>query len=306
MDAEMTRLRALVRLKKKLDRGPRYLLDETRRAMIAEALEGHLLEGETFKALKATGVGVVLEIDSVALHGDLRGDEWGRLDTILAALASVENVSGGGVIKFEAIVILRPLTEAVATGYFDAFGALWRGMLAERISGDAWTTAMGRLKRLRDAVQRWPVDDIRVLTGIDRIVAHAVASPPPPRPLLEPGPNDVTLPEILIAYRAAAAGEEPIRLVSGKAWRDLFHEEGEIRIGRLRLRLFKRDNGARGTVHARHDDGRVSDFERLHAMGPDPLHVMDEDEFEKLCGLLEALEPVAQQGLGDRGDEPLQ
>jgi hypothetical protein len=41
-------------------------------------------------------------------------------------------------------------------------------------------------------------------------------------------------------------------------------------------------------------------------MGPDPLHVLDNDEFEKLCDLLEALEPVAQQGLGDRSDEPLQ
>ncbi len=101
----------------------------------------------------------------------------------------------------------------------------------------------------------------------------------------------MTLPEIHAAYEAAAAGTERIRLVSAKPWRHLFHEQGEIRIGALTITLFKRDAGARGTISARHDDGRASDFDALHAMGPDPLHLIDASVFDRLCDRLEALEP---------------
>jgi hypothetical protein len=298
MDKKLNRLRAIVRLRSRSDRHACYLASDEERSQIAAVLGRHLREGETFKAYRGPGGGVRIEIASAVLvdefladGGRAHGDDRDHLYTILAALRAFERGALPWKLNIHAIVLVRPVAGAVTETLADAIARIWRAMLAERVSEDAWTFASRRLMLLREATMRWPVEDGRAVQRIRRIVDRAFASPPPPRPLKLPGPDDVTLEEISDVYRAAIAGVERIRLVGDRPWRDLFHEQGDIRIGGLTLTLFRRDAGARATVAARHDDGRRSNRTRLRAMGPDPLYVLDGDGFYRLCDLLDALEP---------------
>jgi hypothetical protein len=304
MTAEIIHMRALVRLPTQRDRRVRLWVDTDLGDLIGRFVRPHLRPDESVDVLKEGGNGVRIEITSSALQDAWRrlakdrrswntddDDDGFRLDRILAALAQFERACRASLVSVQAVALHRRPPQAVSEACWDAVQEIWRGVLAERVSEDAWLAAMGRQKRLRHALTRWPVDEARALAHAAQIVERAFACPPPPRPLSPPGPDDVTLPEIMDAYRKAAAGDALIRLVSDKPWRDLFHEQDDIRIGALTLTLSKRDHGARGTVAARHDDGRASDFERLRAMGPDPLHVIDAQSFERLCDLLEALEP---------------
>jgi hypothetical protein len=298
MNPEFIWLRAIVRLRSRSDREARYLAHDEQHDLIAAVLSGRLREGETFKAFRGPGDGVRVEIasstlveDFLADGGRARGDDWDHLCTILDALSAFERGALKWKLRLHAIVLVRPVSTDITEALADAMDRIWRGMLAEKIGEDAWTLASRRLALLREAAMRRPVDDARAVERVRKIVDRAFASPPPPRPLSPPGPDDVTLAEIAEAYRAAAAGVQRVRLVGDKPWRDLFHEQGDIRVGPLVITLFKRDAGARATVAVRHDDGRRSDRKRLRAMGPDPIHVLDGDGFYRLCDLLDGLKP---------------
>jgi hypothetical protein len=298
MDPQFIWLRAIVRQRTRADRKARYLASDAQRELVAGVLGRHLQENETFTVYQGSGDGIRIQIASATLVEDFladggraRGDDWDHLCTVIQALTAFEHGALKWKFRIEAIVLVRPLSNSLTEALADGFDRTWRGMLAEQVSEDAWLLGIGRFRLLRETAMRRRVDDARAVSHVRKIVERAFISPPPSRPLSPPRPDEVTLLEITDAYRAAVDGRERMRLVSDKPWRDLFHEEGDIRIGPLVLTLFKRDAGARGTISARHDDGRSSNFERLRAMGPDPLHVIDGEVFDRLCGLLEALEP---------------
>jgi hypothetical protein len=190
------------------------------------------------------------------------------------------------------LVILwrRPGGGRRAAAWLDAIDKLWREWRRRRIADDAFEDAREALSVLHRRVWDEAEDHGPLLPKIGEILAEARRHPPPARqfPPLPPGQVDVA--EVMDVLRRIASGSaRPQVVFPAKGWKHLWHGVGEFTLDGWSIEAFKRNFGMKYVQEVRAPDGRTGDYETFAAREGNPFSLLDDDEQDAICEILERL-----------------
>jgi hypothetical protein len=190
------------------------------------------------------------------------------------------------------LVILwrRPVAGEWAAAWLDAIDKLWREWRRRRIADDAFEDAREALSVLHRRVWDEAEDHGPLLPKIGEILAEARRHPPPARqfPPLPPGQVDVA--EVMDVLRRIASGSaRPQVVFPAKGWKHLWHGVGEFTLDGWSIEAFKRNFGMKYVQEVRAPDGRTGDYETFAAREGNPFSLLDDDEQDAICEILERL-----------------
>jgi hypothetical protein len=88
--------------------------------------------------------------------------------------------------------------------------------------------------------------------------------------------------------RAIAAGEVIPRIIAPAKWSDLVHSIGSFEAQGWMIDAFKRSDGMKYVQAVVAPDGRTGDFDHFHNREGDPFCLLDDDEQDRVCDVLDA------------------
>lgn len=87
----------------------------------------------------------------------------------------------------------------------------------------------------------------------------------------------------------ANGSARPEAIFPVRGWKHLYHGIGEFRVDGWSIEAFKRNFGMKYVQAARSPDGRAGAYETFHAREGDPFSLLEDDEQDAICEVLEVL-----------------
>jgi hypothetical protein len=170
---------------------------------------------------------------------------------------------------------------------------LYRDWHRRRIDDDAFHVALDRFHELHDHVWNRFGDWRPLMPEFDAILEEA-RKHPAPRAELPPLPKGaVGVDEVVAVLRRILSGDAVPQLVSPKSgWKHLFHSIGVVAVDGWIIHAFKRNEGVKHVDKAIAPDGRTGNFDLFEAREGNPLDLLEDDEQDRLDGIIENMPPV--------------
>lgn len=184
----------------------------------------------------------------------------------------------------------RPVAGEWANAWLDAINKLWREWHRRRIADDAFKDAREALSVLHRRVWDEAEDHGPLLPKLSEILTEARRHPPAARrfPPLPPGQVDVA--EVMnVLLRIANGFARPQVVLPATGWQHLWHGVGEFTVNGWAIEAFKRNFGMEYVQEVRAPDGRTSDYKAFAAREGDPFSLLEDDEQDVICEILERL-----------------
>lgn len=172
----------------------------------------------------------------------------------------------------------------------DHINQMWRDIYRRKIDGEFYAQKI--VRRTVDVMQRLDRGEIDEITASSRMLAlhsEALQHPEPPREIPPLPADEVGVDEVMTLLRRAIAGEA--RIVVERPWTDIWHTDGAFAIDGWRLSGFKRRYGIKSMSEAIAPDGRRGTYDSWSAREGNPVHLLDNDEQDRLSKIMEALTP---------------
>jgi hypothetical protein len=208
------------------------------------------------------------------------------LGSVATALAAVWSRLAGAV-----AIVRQAAPTPTPSRYFCACDQLDR-MLRDRsrrlIDDDAFDTAFNQAIEILRASNNRQIDDAEAAGRMLAVHSRALRHPPPPREILPLPPDEVGVAEAMALLRRAISGESRIEIE--RPWREVFHSLGKFEIDGWKLLAFKRNRGIKYLDRAVAPDGRMGTYDSWTAREGNPIHLLTDDEQDKLDDLIEGIQ----------------
>lgn len=188
------------------------------------------------------------------------------------------------------IVWRRPVAVEWAAAWLDGIDKLWRDWRRRRISDDAFEDARQALSVLHRRVWDEAEDHGQLLPKIGEVLAEARQHLPAARQVPALPPGQVGVAEVIDVLRRIANGSAlPQVVFPANGWRHLFHAVGEFTMHGWSIAAFKRNFGMKYVQAARSPDGRTGDYGTFASREGNPFSLLEDDEQDAICEILEGL-----------------
>jgi hypothetical protein len=184
----------------------------------------------------------------------------------------------------------RPVPMEAVDVSLNAVDALWQDWNRRRIDDEAFKIAQQKLsdlhKRIWDDGEDWEP----LAAEYGEILAEARLHPQPAKPLPPLPEGTVGVDEVMTVLRAIASGELVPKILTPAKWIDVHHTIGVFEAGGWRLEAFRRSSGMKYVQAVTAPDGRIGKFEDFEAREGDPFCLLEDDEQDLVCAVLDAMQ----------------
>lgn len=170
----------------------------------------------------------------------------------------------------------------------DVVGRLYRDTYRRLIDPDAFDAAFDRAIEILRASNAGKIEREEAITRTLAIHSEALRHPPPPREIAPLRTDEVGVHEAMALLRRAIAGESLIELE--RPWGAVFHSYGQFAIDGWRLTAFRRNCGIKYLDAALSPDGRIGTYASWQARERNPVHLLFDEEQDRLDDLIEAID----------------
>lgn len=170
----------------------------------------------------------------------------------------------------------------------DVLGKLYRDTHRRLVDPDAFEAAFDRAIEVLRASNAGKIDREQATTRMLAIHSEALRHPPPPRKIATLRADEVGVHEAMALLRRAITSESHIELEY--PWANVFHSYGQFAIERWKLTAFKRNYGIKYLDAALSPDGRIGTYDSWQAREGNPVHLLLDEEQDRLDELIESIE----------------
>lgn len=151
-------------------------------------------------------------------------------------------------------------------------------------------TGHERLYALHRRVSDGAEDHRPLMPLLSETLAEARLHPPPANDLPPLQPGQIGVEEVMAVLRRIATGmARPHIIHPADGWRHLWHTIGQFEADGWIVDAFKRTSGMRYVSSVRAPDGRTADYEYFEGREGDPFSLLEDDEQDALCDVLDGL-----------------
>jgi hypothetical protein len=189
-----------------------------------------------------------------------------------------------------AIAWRRPIPPNWSKAWLDALDTLMRAYKRRQVDYAAYEKAKDELYALHDRVSEQGADHEPLLGAAVAVVEEARRHPAPPKELPPLGRDRISVSEVTHLLRGIANGSiKPRVMPPYRTWKDVHHTIGRFEAAGWTVNAFKRGDGMKYVDRITAPDGRTGDYELFHAREGDPFCLLENDEQDRLCDVLEAI-----------------
>jgi hypothetical protein len=108
---------------------------------------------------------------------------------------------------------------------------------------------------------------------------------------------------IAVLRRIAAGTTRPRIVFPADGWQSLWHNIGEFEVEGWVIEAFKRNHGTKYVQSVRAPDGRTVDYRYFEEREGNPFQLLENDEQDAICDVLENLQAKETTTSQDGGDD---
>ncbi|MEH2506668.1 hypothetical protein V1290_005479 [Bradyrhizobium sp. AZCC 1578] len=205
------------------------------------------------------------------------------LGTLATALTSVwARIAGAAGLPVQIPPERRPFWPT------DVIDKIYRDTYRRLIDPDAFGAVFDRAIEVLHASNNEEIEREEAVARMLAIHAEALRHPPPPPEIVPLRPDEVGVHDAIALLRRAISGQSRIELE--QPWASVFHCYGEFEIDGWKLTAFKRGYGIQYLDAAVSPDGRVDTYSSWDARAGNPVHLLSDDEQDRLDALIESVD----------------